>query len=64
MHSPRYDSDHAALSVNGMGYTREVAGFHEIVRRGYPEPSDPRTVLLELRSPKCAPVLWATGSVA
>jgi hypothetical protein len=64
MHMPRYDSDYKARDVNGLGYTREVSGYHDVIRRGYPEPSDPRTVLLELRSLKCSPVLWATGAFA
>lgn len=61
MQKPRYGSDYRALAVNGLGYTREVSGYHDVIKRGYPEPSDPRTVLLELQSPQCPPVLWATG---
>jgi len=64
MHRPRYDSDYEACDVNGLGYTREVSGYHNLIKRGHPEPPDPRTVLLELGSSQCSPVLWATGAVA
>jgi hypothetical protein len=64
MHEPAYRSDYESVARNGIGYTREVSGYRELLRKGYPEPAHPETVLLELRLPDCPPVLWATGGFA
>jgi hypothetical protein len=58
MHAPRCGTDHEWIATNGLGYTREMSGYTDILARGYPRPVDPRTVLPELRSVHCPPVLW------
>ncbi len=60
-HGPNYASDAARLAANGIAYGKESSGFHDWLKKGIPEPVDPTTVFVELRSTKVLPVLWATG---
>lgn len=62
-HSPRYGNDYEATIKNGLGLLRGSAGYQELIDRGYPEPADPSTVLLELYSPLCPRVMWSTPHV-
>ncbi len=43
MHKPPYDSDYEAIANTGPVYTREVGGYYDVLKSGYPEPSDPST---------------------
>jgi len=60
VHEPQYKSDYEFMSKNGTAYTSEQAGYFDILRKGYPKPSNPNTILAELYSPNVPPVLWAT----
>jgi hypothetical protein len=55
-------SDYKFTRLNGHAYTREVSGYHNLIRKGYPEPKYKDTVLAELYSPNVPPILWSTGS--
>lgn len=48
--APRYD-DHTAIRANGMWYQSWQSGYGDIIKRGFPKPSDDRVVLAELHSP-------------
>jgi hypothetical protein len=38
--------------VEAMWYQSWQSGFHDIIKRGFPKPTDERTILAELRSPQ------------
>jgi hypothetical protein len=56
---PKYD-DYEAVIKNGFAYTSEASGYADLVKKGYPKPADPRTILAELYSVDVPPVLWST----
>jgi hypothetical protein len=48
--APNYD-DYASARSNGMWYQSWQSGYSDILKRGFPAPKDPRTILAELHSP-------------
>jgi hypothetical protein len=60
--APSLSTDHERIARNGIGYTRDMSGFSDVLARGYPPPSDPRTVLLELRSVHVPSVSWGASA--
>lgn len=60
IHEPKYSSEYEYVIKNGFAYTNEATGYFDLIKKGYPKPSDPRIILAELYSTKVPPVLWAT----
>src|SRR5215212_3152199 len=56
---PKYD-DFEAVIKNGFAHTSEASGYSDVIKKGYPRPSDPKTILAELYSVDVPPVLWST----
>jgi hypothetical protein len=59
IHEPKYD-DYEAVIKNGFAYTGDASGYTDLIKKGYPKPSNPRTILAELYSVNLPPILWAT----
>ncbi|MEW5961337.1 MAG: hypothetical protein AB1801_26745 [Chloroflexota bacterium] len=51
LHSPINQSDYETTATNGHAYTRKVAGFSQLLKRGIPDPPEENAVLVELYSP-------------
>jgi len=48
---PAVADDYGHVRANGMWYQSWQSGYQDILKRGLPRPSDPRTILAELHSP-------------
>lgn len=53
VHHPKEpaNDDHGSIRTNGMWYQSWQSGFHDILKRGFPRPTDGRVILAELHSP-------------
>jgi hypothetical protein len=61
---PGYSSDYEAVITNGFAYSNESSGYYDLIKKGYPGPVDPRTILAELYSINVPPILWSTWTCA
>ncbi|MDO9087959.1 MAG: hypothetical protein Q7U53_17265 [Anaerolineaceae bacterium] len=60
LHEPNYSSDYEAVIRNGFAYTNEASGYHDLIKKGYPLPLNPKTILAEIYSIHVPSILWAT----
>jgi len=61
---PSYSSDYEDVITNGFAYSNESSGYYDLIKKGYPRPLDPRTILAELYSINVPPILWSTWTCA
>ena len=53
--------DYESVRLNGMWYQSWQAGYHDVLRRGFPRPVDEHAVLAELHSPNVPDFLHGGG---
>lgn len=64
LHPPKDQSDYEAIATNGHAYTRKVAGFSQLLKRGIADPPEENAILVELYSPNVPDILWAGATWA